>query len=314
MAKWDAREKGVDGKSHVVPHTNLYYLKCMLGGVLSCGLTHTGVVPLDVVKCKMQVFPEKYKGLLSGLRTVIQEETILGLRTGWAPTFIGYSMQGLFKFGLYEFFKDFYMNQAGQENSAKYKKFIWLAGSASAEFFADIALCPMEMVKVKMQTSPLGTFPTTFGPAYQQMSTNRANFKFPFGSLKPLWGRQIPYTMAKFFFFELIVQTFYRRVFTNPKETYSKTTQLGITFASGYIAGVICAIVSQAPDNLVSQMGKEANKGKSFGQIASEQGAKKLVLGGLGTRIIMIGTLTGLQWWIYDSFKTVMGMGTTGGK
>jgi len=59
MAKWDAREKGVDGKSHVVPHTNLYYLKCMLGGVLSCGLTHTGVVPLDVVKCKMQVFPEK---------------------------------------------------------------------------------------------------------------------------------------------------------------------------------------------------------------------------------------------------------------
>jgi solute carrier family 25 phosphate transporter 3 len=27
----------------------------------------------------------------------------------------------------------------------------------------------------------------------------------------------------------------------------------------------------------------------------------------------MIGTLTGLQWWIYDSFKTAFGMGTTGG-
>jgi solute carrier family 25 phosphate transporter 3 len=27
----------------------------------------------------------------------------------------------------------------------------------------------------------------------------------------------------------------------------------------------------------------------------------------------MIGTLTGLQWWIYDSFKTALGMGTTGG-
>jgi len=26
-----------------------------------------------------------------------------------------------------------------------------LAGSASAEFFADIALCPMEMVKVKVR-------------------------------------------------------------------------------------------------------------------------------------------------------------------
>jgi solute carrier family 25 phosphate transporter 3 len=34
---------------------------------------------------------------------------------------------------------------------------------------------------------------------------------------------------------------------------------------------------------------------------------------GLGTRIFMIGTLTGFQWWIYDSFKTSMGLATTGG-
>ena len=32
---------------------------------------------------------------------------------------------------------------------------------------------------------------------------------------------------------------------------------------------------------------------------------------GLGTRIIMIGTLTGLQWWIYGSFKNLMGFGTS---
>jgi solute carrier family 25 (mitochondrial phosphate transporter), member 3 len=33
---------------------------------------------------------------------------------------------------------------------------------------------------------------------------------------------------------------------------------------------------------------------------------------GLGTRILMIGTLTGLQWWIYDSYKAALGMGTSG--
>jgi solute carrier family 25 phosphate transporter 3 len=27
----------------------------------------------------------------------------------------------------------------------------------------------------------------------------------------------------------------------------------------------------------------------------------------------MIGTLTGLQWYIYDSFKTAVGLATTGG-
>ena len=120
--------------------------------------------------------------------------------------------------------------------------------------------------------------------------------------------------MAKFFFFEYIVGMFYTHVFTAPKETYDKPTQLGITFASGYLAGVICAIVSHPADSLVSLLGKPANKGKTIGQIASETGIATLATKGLGTRVLMIGTLTGFQWWIYDSFKTAMGMGTTGGK
>lgn len=41
----------------------------------------------------------------------------------------------------------------------------------------------------------------------------------------------------------------------------------------------------------------------SFGQMASEMGYGKLFTKGLGTRVLMIGTLTGLQWWIYDTFK-----------
>ena len=101
---------------------------------------------------------------------------------------------------------------------------------------------------------------------------------------------QIPYTMAKFFFFEKIVQLFYTHVFTAPKETYSKTTQLGVTFASGYLAGVVCAVVSHPADSLVSLLGKAENKGKSAGQIVSEVGFGTLATKGLGTRVIMIGT------------------------
>jgi len=181
-------------------------------------------------------------------------------------------------------------------------------------FFADIALCPFEMVKVKVQTSPKGTFPVPFGPAWSQMNAQRAETGFPYRSIVPLWSRQIPYTVAKFFFFEKVVQLFYTHVFTQPKETYSKTTQLGVTFASGYTAGVICAIVSHPADSVVSLLGKPSNKEKSLGQIIKETGFVKLATKGLATRILMIGTLTGLQWWIYDTFKTAMGMGTTGGK
>ncbi len=96
--------------------------------------------------------------------------------------------------------------------------------------------------------------------------------------------------MAKFYFFEKTVQLFYTHVFPEPKDTYSKTTQLGVTFASGYIAGIVCAVVSHPADSLVSQLGKAANKGKSIGTIASEVGFGTLATKGLGTRVLMIGS------------------------
>jgi len=306
-AAWDARY------AHPVPHTNAFYGKCMIAGILSCGLTHTAITPLDVVKCNMQTNPSKFKSLPQGINMILKEEGAAALVKGWGPTLVGYSLQGMFKFGLYEYFKDVYSTAAGEHNAYVYRGLIYLAGSASAEFFADIALCPWEMTKVKIQTSPAGTFPTGFGAALARLNATRLDTRFPFGSLVPLWSRQIPYTMAKFFFFEKVVEGFYTHAFTKPKESYPKATQLAITFASGYLAGVICAIVSHPADSLVSQMGKAENKGKGFGQIASEVGYAKLCTAGLGTRIIMIGTLTGLQWWIYDTFKSSMGMGTSGG-
>jgi hypothetical protein len=137
------------------------------------------------------VNPAKYKGSISGLKTIIAEEGTAGIWKGFTPTLIGYSLQGMFKYGLYEIFKDTYMNLAGEEVSEQYKGAIWLAGSASAEFFADIALCPLEMTKVKIQTSPAGTFPVPFGAAWSEMARTSAETRFPFGSLVPLWSRQV---------------------------------------------------------------------------------------------------------------------------
>lgn len=41
-----------------------------------------------------------------------------------------------------------------QENSYLWRTSLYLAASASAEFFADIALAPMEAAKVRIQTQP----------------------------------------------------------------------------------------------------------------------------------------------------------------
>ena len=193
-----------------IPHTADYYLKCIGGGILSCGLTHTAVCPLDVVKINMQVNPQKYKGLISGLRILVAEEGMgaAGCFKGWAPTLLGYSAQGAFKFGLYEVFKDFYANLLGEEIAKKWMGAVWLSASASAEFFADAALCPLEMVKVKMQANKAGTVPLQLGAAITYMRTTPGT-GFPFRSIGPLWSRQIPYTMAMFYCFERIVRFFY---------------------------------------------------------------------------------------------------------
>lgn len=79
-----------------------YYALCGLGGILACGTTHTAMTPLDLVKCRIQVNPTKYKSIFNGFSVTLKEEGARGLFRGWAPTFIGYSLQGLGKYGLYE--------------------------------------------------------------------------------------------------------------------------------------------------------------------------------------------------------------------
>ncbi|XP_066344216.1 mitochondrial phosphate carrier protein 3, mitochondrial-like [Miscanthus floridulus] len=93
-----------------------FYAACMAGGVSNCGLTHMTVTPLDLVKCNMQIDPAKYKRISSGFGVLLKEQGPKGFFRGWVPTPLGYSAQGACKF--------------------------------------DIALCPMEAAKVRVQTQP----------------------------------------------------------------------------------------------------------------------------------------------------------------
>jgi len=133
--------------------------------------------------------------------------------------------------------------------------------------------------------------------------------------LYPLWGRQIPYTMMKFASFETIVEMMYKRL-PGQKSDYSKAAQTGVSFAGGYLAGILCAIVSHPADVMVSKLNAARKPGEGFGaamgRIYGDIGFKGL-WNGLPVRIVMIGTLTGLQWMTYDYWKIFMGLPTTGG-
>jgi len=222
-----------------------YYAACTFGGLMACGLTHTAVTPLDLVKTRRQVDSKLYKGNFQGWSMIYRAEGLRGIFTGWGPTFFGYSAQGAFKYGWYEYFKKTYSDLAGPEAATKNKTLLYLSASASAEFLADIALCPFEAVKVRMQGSIHSPYTGTFDGISKIMA--KEGFGGLYKGLYPLWGRQIPYTMMKFASFETIVEKMYDTMPGN-KADYSKSTQTGVSFAAGYLAGILCAIVSHPAD------------------------------------------------------------------
>ena len=95
----------------------------------------------------------------------------------------------------------------------------------------------------------------------------------------PLWGRQIPYTMMKFASFETVVEMMYHRL-PGKKSDYGKPAQTAVSFAAGYIAGILCAIVSHPADVMVSKLNANRQPGEAFGA-ATSRIYKDIGFGGL---------------------------------
>lgn len=290
-----------------------FYAACTVGGVVACGPTHSSVCPLDLVKCRLQVNPTLYKSNFDGWKSIVRNEGFSKIFTGIGATFIGYSLQGAGKYGGYEFFKHQYINNVvSPELANRHLTTVYLCASATAEFLADIMLCPFEAIKVRQQT----TLPPYCNNVFQGLNKlySTEGLGGFYKGLVPLWCRQIPYTMCKFTSFEMIVQSIYRRIKT-PKDQLSSLQQISVSFLGGYLAGILCAIVSHPADVMVSKINSEKKEGESMVQ-ASKRIYKAIGFGGLWNglfvRIVMVGTLTSFQWLIYDSFKVKVGLPTTG--
>ena len=64
--------------------------------------------------------------------------------------------------------------------------------------------------------------------------------------------------MMKFAAFERTVEFLYKNVVPVPRSELGKGSQLVVTFAAGYIAGVFCAVVSHPADSVVSKLNSVA--------------------------------------------------------
>ncbi|WYZ37100.1 hypothetical protein EsH8_II_000606 [Colletotrichum jinshuiense] len=286
------------------------YSRFALAGAVCCSVTHGALTPVDVVKTKIQLDPVTYnRGLVGGFRQVIQQEGAGALLTGFGPTAAGYFLQGSLKFGGYEFFKQQSINLIGYENAVNNRTAVYLASSAAAEFFADIALCPLEATRIRLVSEP--TYASGLISGFGKMLKNEGVGAF-YAGFGPILFKQIPYTMSKFVVFEKVSEAIFRKY---PKNTLSDGAQTAVNLGSGLIAGFAAAIVSQPADTMLSKINK--TKGapgegttSRLVKIAKELGIRGSYTG-IGARLFMVGTLTAGQFAIYGDLKKALG--ATGG-
>lgn len=92
--------------------------------------------------------------MIAAFRQVIKNEGIGALGTGFGPTCAGYFVQGAFKFGGYEFFKQRSIDILGLEKARQNRALVYSVSAGCAEFFASIALCPLEATRIRLVSTP----------------------------------------------------------------------------------------------------------------------------------------------------------------
>jgi len=169
---------------------------------------------------------------------------------------------------------------------------IYLASSAIAEFFADVALCPLEATRIRLVSQP--TFASGLVGGFGRLLREEGVIRGFYSGFGPILFKQIPYTMAKFVVYEIAFENILSAI-GKPKDQISNSAMTAINLGSGVIAGTAAAIISQPADTLLSkinkQKGGEGSVMSRLVKLAGELGVRGLFIG-LGPRIVMVASLT----------------------
>lgn len=267
--------------------------------------------PIDVVKTRIQV-DDAMKGLnmVRAARTIVAKEGSSALLTGFGPTAVGYLVQGGAKFAGYEFFKKQYIAAIGGPDKAVSSRMgIYLGASASAEFFADILLCPLEATRIRL-VSQRG-YATGLTSGFMRMAREEG-FRGFYSGFVPLLFKQIPFAVGQFSVHEAVNEVIFRSMGPERKAKLTSLESTGVELTSGLAAGAAAAILSHPADTLLSAINKGAgDKSQSatsrMFQLAKEFGPKRLLLTGLGPRLVMTCALVSGQFVIYAKCKELTG-------
>lgn len=354
------------------PPSAAYYTSVAVAGAVSCSVTHAAVVPIDVIKTRMQT-----DSSLCGPRDAIRSIVSCGCNhdrcsfiqrakpflNGVGATAVGYFAQGAFKFGAhqpaanehahhrnhapqltpsvaaaggYEFFKRSALHglneqgEAGQAFARHFRLPIMIGSAAAAEIVASAALCPLEVLKLKMQTTPTLA---SLGLQRALLHLVRTEgVRALFQGFAPIAMRQVPYTACKLVTFELGHNLLRSAVCRHELRQLARSSassgascdcsasdrhRMPIVMTAGMSAGAAAACVSQPFDLLLTRLcgGSSAGVANLADCVIAEGFREQLLylvsLGpaaftGLAPRLAMVSFMTAAQFVVYDSLRLAL--------
>lgn len=287
------------------------YVKFFAAGALAATSTHAAATPIDVVKTRIQV-DDAMKGLnmVKATRTIVANEGTSALLTGFGPTAVGYLVQGGAKFAGYEYFKKQYISLVGgPEKAVNSRMAVYLGASATAEFFADMLLCPLEATRIRLVSQRGYAKGLTSG--FMRMAREEG-FRGFYSGFVPLLFKQVPFAVGQFSVHEAANEIIFRAMGPERKAKLTSLESTGVELTSGLAAGAAAAVLSHPADTLLSAINKGAGDvsqsatSRMF-QLAKEFGPKRLLLTGLGPRLVMTCALVSGQFVIYAKCKELTG-------
>jgi solute carrier family 25 phosphate transporter 3 len=287
-----------------------------ISGAISCSVTHSLVVPLDVVKTKMQTDSTMAsKSIWQVGADIFRSGGSQSLLSGLMATFTGYFLQGFCKFGFYDAFKTLAFEKIKDPAAiVAWRLPVLIASSGLAECLASFVLTPLEAARISMVLSPHGGLLQTLREIVQQGGVLGLYRGLPLILL-----RQVPYTCAKLVGYEIVSENI-KQLLSSHQTTdqscakNSMKMHAGVHILSGVIAGCLAAAVSQPADVLLSRLcgGTHALTecliidGPSSLMSAVQQLGWKGCFTGLQPRAVMIASLTSLQFLLYEQSKSVV--------
>jgi solute carrier family 25 phosphate transporter 3 len=292
-------------------------------GGAACSATHCLTLPLDVVKTKMQI---EGGSMLAGATAVLRDAPGKGLLRlgaffkGLGPTAVGYSFQGATKFGIYELLKQNGLARlqkaTTEELKPKWQEFTErLSVLASSAFLAEAAattvLAPLEVLKLRMQMDTTARARGAVRSFFDicQKEGPRALYK----GLQPLAMRQLPYTVFKLLTYECVSQM------ANFVVGDNRHLKPFVPIFAGLFAGAVAAIVSNPADLLLTRLcGGSTDLAVAecviaesfFEQVGYLRSLGPEIFSGLAPRLVQISGMTSIQFAVYESIRSGLGLST----